>query len=82
MSQKVVLLFAGQGAQQVGMGQSLAAAYPAARALIERADAEMGEALSKVMFEGPTEELTKTSWCQPALYVHGLACWEALPEPV
>lgn len=80
MSQKVVLLFAGQGAQQVGMGHSLAEAYPAARALIERADAEMGEALSKVMFEGPTEELTKTSWCQPALYVHGLACWEVLKE--
>lgn len=62
------------------MGHSLAEAYPAARALIERADAEMGEALSKVMFEGPTEELTKTSWCQPALYVHGLACWEVLKE--
>jgi [acyl-carrier-protein] S-malonyltransferase len=80
MSHKVVLLFAGQGAQQVGMGHSLAEAYPAARALIDRADAEMGEDLSKVMFEGPTEELTKTSWCQPALYVHGLACWEVLKE--
>ncbi len=78
MNQRAVLLFAGQGAQEVGMGRSLAEAYPAARELIERADAELGQPLSEVMFEGPAEELTRTSWCQPALYVHGLACWEVL----
>jgi len=80
MSKEVVLLFAGQGAQEVGMGRSLAAAYPSARSLIERADGEMGGGLSSVMFDGPDEELTKTSWCQPALYVHGLACWNTLQE--
>jgi [acyl-carrier-protein] S-malonyltransferase len=81
MSQKqVVLLFAGQGAQEVGMGRALAESSPVARQLIERADAEMDVPLSKVMFEGPAEELTKTSWCQPALYVHGLASWAALQE--
>lgn len=80
MSKKVVLLFAGQGAQEVGMGSSLAESHPTARALIERADAEIGGGLSEVMFEGPEDELTKTSWCQPALYVHGLACWQVLQE--
>ncbi len=81
MSQKnVVLLFAGQGAQEVGMGRALADTIPAARDLIERADAALGKPLSGVMFEGPAEELTKTSWCQPALYVHGLAAWAALRD--
>lgn len=78
MSKNVVLLFAGQGAQQVGMGQELSGAYPQARKVIERADEVLGKPLSEVMFEGPEEELTKTGWCQPALYTHGLACWAAL----
>ena len=78
VNQSVVLLFAGQGAQEVGMGKSLASDYEQARLLIERADCELGKPLSQVMFSGPVEELTRTSWCQPALYVHGLACWEAL----
>ena len=76
----VVLLFAGQGAQEVGMASSLASDYEQARLLIERADCELGKPLSRVMFSGPAEELTRTSWCQPALYVHGLACWEVLKE--
>ncbi len=74
----VVLLFAGQGAQEVGMGKSLASEYDAARLLIESADEQMREPLSQVMFSGPEDQLTRTSWCQPALYVHGLACWEVL----
>ncbi len=74
----VVLLFAGQGAQEVGMGKSLASEYDAARLLIESADEQMSEPLSQVMFSGPEDQLTRTSWCQPALYVHGLACWEVL----
>ena len=74
----VVLLFAGQGAQEVGMGKSLASEYEAARLLIESADEQMSESLSQVMFSGPEDQLTRTSWCQPALYVHGLACWEVL----
>ena len=79
MSQ-AVLLFAGQGAQRVGMGGDLAAASPRARALFERADEALGFGLSRVMFEGPDEELTRTSRCQPALFVHGLACLELLRE--
>jgi [acyl-carrier-protein] S-malonyltransferase len=76
----VVILFSGQGAQKVGMGKDLAEAYPVVKDLFEKADATLGYSLSDVMFEGPNEELTRTSRCQPALYVHGLACLAALKE--
>jgi [acyl-carrier-protein] S-malonyltransferase len=77
---KIALLFAGQGAQTVGMGKDLAAASPAAAALFAQADAQLGYSLSNLAFEGPAEELTKTAVCQPALYVHGLACLAAIRE--
>ena len=77
-----VLLFSGQGAQKVGMGKDLYDQYPVAKALIEQADKALGESLSAVMFEGPGEELTRTCNCQPALYVHGLACLAVLKELV
>jgi [acyl-carrier-protein] S-malonyltransferase len=77
---KTALLFSGQGAQSVGMGKDLAAEFSAAAALFEKADAILGYPLSRIAFEGPTEELTKTSVCQPALYVHGLACLAVLKE--
>jgi [acyl-carrier-protein] S-malonyltransferase len=62
------------------MGKDLAAEFPAAAALFEKADSILGYPLSRIAFEGPTEELTKTSVCQPALYVHGLACLAVLKE--
>ena len=77
---KAALLFSGQGAQKVGMGKDLAEVFPAARELFARADEVLGFPLSRVMFEGPIEELTKTSRCQPALYVHGLATLAVLRE--
>ena len=77
---KTALLFSGQGAQTVGMGKDLAAEFSAAATLFEKADAILGYPLSRIAFEGPTEELTKTSVCQPALYVHGLACLAVLKE--
>jgi len=80
MSKKIALLFAGQGAQTVGMGKDLCEAFPSAMELFKQADAQLPFPLSKIVFEGPTEELTKTSICQPALYVHGLACLAALKE--
>jgi [acyl-carrier-protein] S-malonyltransferase len=82
MSKSAVLLFAGQGAQKVGMGKDLAEAFPSVRALLEQADAALGYSLTQVMFEGPMEELTKTSRCQPALYAHGLAILSILKEKV
>jgi [acyl-carrier-protein] S-malonyltransferase len=69
-------LFAGQGAQAVGMGKDLAAAFPKAKELFDRAGAILGFDLAKVCFEGPAEELNRTDRCQPALLVHGLACLE------
>jgi [acyl-carrier-protein] S-malonyltransferase len=77
---KIALLFSGQGAQQVGMGQDLAAAYPAVAAIYLRADEVLGRPISNISFDGPDEELTKTANCQPALYVHGLACLRALND--
>ncbi len=79
---KTALLFSGQGAQTVGMGKDLAAEFPACAALFRRADEILGYGLSAIAFDGPPEELTRTSVCQPALYVHGLACLEALKAKV
>jgi len=76
----IALLFSGQGAQIVGMGRSLVDAFPLARARFEEADALLGWSLSRICFEGPAEELTKTSVCQPALYVHGYVIAEILRE--
>jgi len=78
MPKKIALLFAGQGAQSVGMGRDLAAHHPAAGDLFQQADEILGRSLSGIAWNGPLEELTKTSNCQPALYVHGLACLAAL----
>jgi [acyl-carrier-protein] S-malonyltransferase len=78
MAKKIALLFAGQGAQSVGMGRELAAHHPAAADLFRQADEILGRPLSEIAWNGPLEELTKTSNCQPALYVHGLACLAAL----
>ena len=79
-SMSLALLFAGQGAQKVGMGRSLYAGSPAARALYEEADRVLGWDLPEVSFEGPEAELTQTRVCQPALYVHGMALVAALRE--
>src|SRR6201981_615104 len=77
---KIGLLFAGQGAQVVGMGRDLAEQFPAAADLFRQADEVLGRKLSEIAWNGPIEELTKTSNCQPALFVHGLACLSILRE--
>ena len=64
------------------MGKDLADAYPAVQEMFTKADEALGYSLTDIMFNGPDEELTKTSRCQPALYLHGLACLEALKEKV
>ncbi len=80
MPKKVALLFAGQGAQTVGMGRDLAEQFATAGALFRQADEILERKLTDIAWNGPIEELTKTSNCQPALYVHGLACLEVLRE--
>jgi [acyl-carrier-protein] S-malonyltransferase len=79
---KAVLLFSGQGAQKVGMGQDLVEAYPSAKALFEKADQVLGRSLTNIMFNGPAEDLTRTGNCQPALFLHGLALLQVLLEKV
>ena len=66
-------IFPGQGSQFVGMGQDLAAAEPAARAIFDEVDAALSENLSRLMFEGPEDKLTLTENAQPALMAVSLA---------
>lgn len=66
-------IFPGQGSQAVGMGRDLAAAFAAAREVFEEVDENLKQKLSKLMFEGPAEELTLTENTQPALMAHSLA---------
>ena len=82
MSKRIALLFSGQGAQTVGMGQDLAQKYPVVAELFARADSILGRPLSQIAFNGPVEELTLTKNCQPALFVHGLACLAALRQEI
>jgi [acyl-carrier-protein] S-malonyltransferase len=76
----LALLFAGQGAQKTGMGKSLYAGSPAARALYDEANRVLGWNLAQMSFEGPDAALTPTKVCQPALFVHGMALLAALRE--
>jgi [acyl-carrier-protein] S-malonyltransferase len=66
-------IFPGQGSQAVGMGRDLAAAFGAAREVFEEVDETLKQKLTKLMFEGPGEELTLTENTQPALMAHSLA---------
>jgi len=75
---KLAFVFPGQGSQYVGMGQALAQAYPAARAALDEADAAVGGGLSKLMSDGPEEELRKTANTQPAILAVSIAVHRAL----
>jgi [acyl-carrier-protein] S-malonyltransferase len=63
----IAFLFPGQGAQKVGMGQSLAAAFPICRDTFAEADAALGDSLSTLCFEGPDDRLMLTENTQPAI---------------
>jgi [acyl-carrier-protein] S-malonyltransferase len=77
---KIAWLFPGQGAQEVGMGKALAEASASARDVLARADAALGEPLSRLCFEGPIEELTLTRNTQPAIVAVSCAAVAALRE--
>jgi [acyl-carrier-protein] S-malonyltransferase len=79
MAQKACV-FAGQGAQFVGMGKDLAAANPEIMALFDRANQILGFDLKKVCFDGPMEELTRSNYCQPAIFVASVACFTAFQK--
>lgn len=71
-------VFPGQGSQAVGMGRDLAEAFPAARHVFQEVDDALNQKLSRLMWEGPQEELTLTANAQPALMAHSLAVVRAL----
>ncbi len=66
-------LFPGQGSQAPGMAKDLATAFPAAREVLQEVDDALGQHLSRLMAEGPAEELTLTENAQPALLAHAMA---------
>jgi [acyl-carrier-protein] S-malonyltransferase len=77
---KVAYVFPGQGAQTVGMGKDLYENFDSVKALFKQADDAVGFQLTKIFFEGPEEELRKTSNAQPALVAVSFACLKAAQE--
>ncbi len=75
---KTIFVFPGQGAQYVGMGKALSEEFAPAKELLQKADDVLGFSLSKVMFEGPEEELKMTANTQPALFVSSMMVFEAI----
>jgi [acyl-carrier-protein] S-malonyltransferase len=75
MDKKTALLFAGQGAQSVGMGKDLFEQFPTAQNYFQRANEILGFDLAAICREGPEPELTRTENCQPAIF---LVSWIAL----
>lgn len=70
---RTAFLFPGQGSQYVGMGKDLCEADPRVREIFLRADEVLGVPLSRICFEGPADELTKTKNTQPAIFLHSVA---------
>lgn len=73
-------LFPGQGSQKVGMIHDLYEKYDIVKSLVKEADETLGFKLSKLMFEGPEDELMKTEFTQPAILTASVACWKVLGE--
>jgi [acyl-carrier-protein] S-malonyltransferase len=74
----IAFIFPGQGAQKVGMGKALADAYPICRETFEEADAALGEPLSRIIFDGPDDQLTLTKNTQPAILAVSVAAYRFL----
>jgi len=77
---KIAYIFPGQGSQKVGMGQDLYHSYSLAREIFEEADDALGRPLSRLCFEGPDDELTRTDNVQPAILITSVACLKAVQE--
>ena len=77
---KAAYVFPGQGAQTVGMGKDLYDSFDSVKTLFKQADEAVGFSLSKIFFDGPEEELRKTSNAQPALVAVSIACLRAAQE--
>src|SRR5688572_23196278 len=79
-TERIAFVFPGQGSQYVGMGKSLYEASEAARQVFHQADHVLGFALTKLMFEGPDDELEDTINAQPAILTFSIACLAVLQE--
>jgi len=79
-TKKIAFLFPGQGSQTVGMGRSLAEAYPVAAATFAEADEALGFPLSRIFLDGPEDELRLTENTQPAILTVSVAVWRVLGE--
>jgi len=77
---KTALLFAGQGAQVVGMGKDLAEKFPTAKTWFDRANAALGYDLASICFHGPEPELTRTENAQPGIYLVSWVAFQLLRE--
>jgi [acyl-carrier-protein] S-malonyltransferase len=80
MSTKIAFLFPGQGSQAVGMGRELGARFPVAAQTFAEADEALSFPLSKLIFEGPEEDLRLTENTQPAILTVSVAAWRVLAE--
>ncbi|MFN8525771.1 MAG: ACP S-malonyltransferase [Chloroflexota bacterium] len=78
--ERVAFVFPGQGSQYVGMGKSLYDASDAARRVFDQANQILGFSLTRLMFEGPGDELEDTINAQPAVLTFSIACLAALRE--
>src|SRR5208282_2452283 len=79
---KTALLFAGQGAQVVGMGKDLAEKFPSAKTWFDRANAALGYDLAGICFNGPEADLTKTENAQPGIFLVSWVAFQLLKEQV
>jgi [acyl-carrier-protein] S-malonyltransferase len=79
---KTAWLFAGQGAQVVGMGKDLAEKFPSAKAWFDRANAALGYDLASICFNGSEADLTKTENAQPGIFLVSWVCFELLKDKV
>lgn len=77
---KTALLFAGQGAQYVGMGRDFSTQFPTAKSLFDKSQEILGFDLASICFDGPEEELTRTQNAQPAIFLTSWVAFQLLKE--
>lgn len=78
--ERAAVIFPGQGSQSVGMGRDVAGLGGRAKAVFDRANEQLGFDLARTCFEGPPDQLGRTDIQQPAIFVTGVAIWEAFLE--